>query len=120
MKVKLDENVPLDCVDAVAAHGHDVSTIVDQSMIGWTDDAIWPRVQQEERFFITQDRGFADLRRYPPGTHHGILLLRPRKTRPKEIAAFIQRVLSTLHLDGLDGCTAGADPHGVRIRRPSC
>ncbi len=32
--------------------------------------------QTEERFLITQDLDFSDMRRYGPGTHAGLLLVR--------------------------------------------
>ena len=34
-------------------------------------------IQKDERYLVTADKGFGDIRTYPPGTHHGILLLRP-------------------------------------------
>ena len=118
MKVKLDENVPAECVEVVRAMGHEATTVADQSMAGWSDEKVWPAVQKENRLFVTQDRGFGDLRRYPPGSHHGILLLRTRRTRPADIVKFFKYVLSMMPLDDLSGCLAVADPHGIRIRRP--
>ncbi len=32
--------------------------------------------QAEGRFLITQDLDFSDVRRFQPGTHHGLLLVR--------------------------------------------
>ena len=43
---------------------------------GATDEDLWPQVQQAARFLITKDLGFSDERRYPPGSHQGILVLR--------------------------------------------
>ncbi|MBN2498183.1 MAG: DUF5615 family PIN-like protein [Deltaproteobacteria bacterium] len=119
MKVKLDENVPAACAETVRAMGHDVLTVEDQAMAGWSDDEIWPVVQRENRLFVTQDRGFGDLRRYPVGSHHGVLLLRPRKMHPADITSFLEHAVSTVSLEEISGCLAVADPHGVRIRRPS-
>jgi len=38
-------------------------------MGGWKDEALWRAVQNERRFLVTADKGFADARNYPPGAH---------------------------------------------------
>lgn len=45
-------------------------------LAGRPDAEVWRVTQREERFRITQDLEFSDVRKFPPGTHHGILLLR--------------------------------------------
>ena len=45
-------------------------------MTGRPDDAIWQATQAADRFLITQDLDFSDTRRYVPGTHAGLLLVR--------------------------------------------
>ena len=47
-----------------------------ESQSGATDDLLWCRVYEEGRFLVTLDTDFADVRRFAPGTHPGILLLR--------------------------------------------
>jgi Domain of unknown function (DUF5615) len=37
---------------------------------------VWQAAQEGRRFLITQDLDFSDVRRYAPGTHHGLLLVR--------------------------------------------
>jgi len=53
--------------------------VFDQSLSGIVDAELWVHVKREGRFLITLDLGFSDVRRYAPGTHPGILLLRPRR-----------------------------------------
>lgn len=52
-RVKLDEDLPRQIADLVAAHGHDAVRVVGQGWQGVTDDALWPRVQAERRWLIT-------------------------------------------------------------------
>jgi hypothetical protein len=40
------------------------------------DEILWPRVQNGHRWLMTADKGFADLRLNPPGSHGGLILLR--------------------------------------------
>ena len=48
-------------------------------MGGAKDVVLWQAAQSEQRFLITADKGFGDIRVYPPGTHAGVLLLRPEE-----------------------------------------
>ena len=77
MKIKLDEQLSQQLKPLLAEYGHEVSTIYDQKMAGSADEKLWPVVQEKGQFLLTADKEFADIRKYPPGTHHGVLLLRP-------------------------------------------
>jgi len=76
MRIKLDENLPIRSALRLRDLGHDVDTVLDEGLGGQSDAAIWEAVQSEGRFLVTQDLDFSDMRRFAPGTHHGILLIR--------------------------------------------
>lgn len=80
MRVKIDENLPARLISVLVDLGHDVDTVVGEGLKGANDDDLWPAIQKAERFLITKDLGFSDARRYPPGTHRGILVFRCRTT----------------------------------------
>ena len=44
--------------------------------MGHVDPDIWEAAQRESRVLITQDLDFSDSRKFVPGTHHGIVLVR--------------------------------------------
>lgn len=117
MIVKLDEALS----DAMAAPlreaGYDARTVRRQGWGGLKDSELWPRVQAEAAFFVTADRGFADLRDYPPGTHKGILLLRPDREGLRDYETLLVSVIASHRLDDYVGCTIVASPGRVRIRR---
>ncbi len=118
MKIKLDENVVREAAATLQELGHDVVTVPEQEMSGWDDDDIWPAIQAEGRLLVTFDKGFADIRRYAPGSHQGVLLFRPEKSRPAAIVAFLKDVMKTVSLEDLKGCVTVVTPRGIRIRRP--
>ncbi len=60
----------------LASHGHDVRTVKDEGLVGKKDQEIWIRCQDENRLLITQDLDFSDLRKFQPGTHAGMMLVR--------------------------------------------
>lgn len=69
------------CPKVVGRHisglGYQVETVIGQGWGGAEDDDLWPRIVAEQIYWITADKGFGDVRLYKPGTHSGILLLRP-------------------------------------------
>jgi predicted nuclease of predicted toxin-antitoxin system len=78
MKIKLDENMPARLTSILGKLGHEVDTVKSEGLVGRDDAAIWEGAQRTGRFLITQDLDFSDVRRYIPGYHNGLLLLRLR------------------------------------------
>jgi predicted nuclease of predicted toxin-antitoxin system len=76
MLLKLDENLGRSHIEILRNAGYETDRVHDQGMSGWADSAVWKRVCDEGRFFVTLDLDFADVRRHSPGSHPGILLLR--------------------------------------------
>ena len=118
MLTKLDENLGRSHVELLRKAGHEAHRVYEEGLSGQPDWAVWQRVCAEGRFFITLDLDFADVRRYQPGSHHGILLLRTRSRGRRAVLHVLQRVLNEQQLDDLSGCLAVADEAYTRIRRP--
>jgi len=92
-------------------------SVTEQGMGGWKDPELWQAVQREKRFLITADKGFGDIRQYPPGTHAGVLVLRPDQDGIEPVLRLLQQVLSTGSLKAFSGALVVATPRGLRIRR---
>jgi len=67
MKVKLDENIPVRLAGDLAILGHDVDTVASEGLKGKPDGAVWSAARRDERFLITQDLDFSDIRQFKPG-----------------------------------------------------
>ena len=119
MRVKLDENLGRSHVALLQRFGYDADRVHDEGLSGADDTAVWERVCVEQRFFITLDLDFADVRKYPPGSHPGILLLRPHRRSRSSVLIVLDRVLNEQPLDSLAGCLSVADELNTRIRRSS-
>lgn len=117
MHIKLDEDLPPMAAKWLQNQGLEASTVIQQGMGGWKDSALWQAVQDESQFLITADKGFADIRLYPPGSHGGVLLLRPAVDGIRPLLDLLQAVLSEVKLSDLEGVVAVATPQGLRIRR---
>lgn len=90
MRIKVDEDLPTQVIRILRARGHDAAGVVEQGMGGWKDLELWQAVQTERRFLVTADKGFGDIRAYPPETHQGVLLLRPDQVRVPPSCANIE------------------------------
>ena len=116
--VKLDENLSLAHVDLLRHAGYDADRVDQQGLSGATDEQVWGRVCADNRFFITLDLDFSDVRRYPPGTHPGILLIRARSRSASAVTNVLARVAMERSLEDLSACLAVANLSFTRIRRP--
>lgn len=114
----MDENLGRPHITLLKRHGYEVDRVFDQGLSGIEDAGLWLRVRRENRFLITLDLGFSDVRRYAPGTHPGILLLRPRRKGRNAVSHVLRRVLTEGRLEMLVGCLAVADEIRTRVRRP--
>ena len=76
MRVKLDENLPIQLKRLFTLSGHDAATILDEGLGGATDAEVASVCLAEERVLVTQDLDFADIRTYPPSEHPGIVVFR--------------------------------------------
>jgi predicted nuclease of predicted toxin-antitoxin system len=85
MKVKLDENVSSLALEPLRLLGHDVDSVIEEQLAGAEDSAVWAAAQHEQRLLVTSDLDFSDVRKFAPGTHHGLVLLRLREPSRRAI-----------------------------------
>jgi len=118
MRIKLDENMSNTHAEFLRQMGHECDRVTDEGLSGASDQIVWQEVCREQRFFITLDLDFSDVRRFPPGTHPGILLLRSRSRSQRAILELLARITIEYPLESLQGCLIVADEIQTRIRRP--
>lgn len=119
MRLKLDENLPVRAVAPLRALGHDVDTATDEGLAGGDDADVLRTATGASRLVITLDRGFGDIRAYPPGTHGGVLVLRMDNQAARAVAEIVEHVARTIDLDDLVGFVAVFRDGSVRVRRPA-
>lgn len=118
MKLKLDENLSRHLKPLLTRLGHDVLTAADENLLSCSDTEIAAAALREERMLLTLDIEFADLRKYPPGSHPGIILFRPPSFGPWSVNKFIADFVNSADLSRLTSCVAIVDPVNVRVRSP--
>lgn len=118
MKLKLDENLSWHLKAILQSCGHDADTAADEGLLSKSDVEIGDAAKGAGRMLLTLDLDFGDLRKFPPGSHPGIVLFRPRSLGPLTVNAFIEEFVRGSNLQDLVGCLAVVEPLRVRIRRP--
>ena len=118
MRIKLDENLPASLAAALRILRHDVHTVAEEGLNGETDQHIWDVAQREERFLVTQDLDFSDVRRFLPGTHHGILLVRLREPDRQSLVVRVQKIFQREDVSKWTCCFVVATEHKIRVLRP--
>lgn len=118
MRIKLDENIAASAAVRLTALGHDVHTVIEEELSGRADSEVWAATQLEERFLITQDLDFSDRRRFAPGSHAGVLLVRLPDAEQWRISDYLVAWLSAPDASTWERCFVVATPNKVRVRRP--
>ena len=119
MRLKLDENLPHSVAPRLAALGFDVDTVLDENLGGRDDDTVWAAAQAEQRFLVTQDLDFSDARRFVPGTHAGVLIVRLPDSEQWRVGDHLVAWFSDADAQAWAGCLVVATLHKVRVSRPS-
>ena len=119
MRIKLDENLPASLAVALSLRGHDADTVPDEGIAGRDDGVVWRTAQAAERFLITQDLDFSDIRRYRPGTHHGLLLVRLQNPSAAALRRHVGALFETEDARDWSGCFVVTTEHKLRVRRPN-
>ena len=118
MKIKLDENLPSRLATALEDLGHDVHTTSSEGLTGRADLDIWGAAQAESRFLITQDLDFSDIRRFTPGSHAGVLLVRLHSPSRQNLIARVRYVFETESADHWTGCFVVVSERKIRVVKP--
>jgi predicted nuclease of predicted toxin-antitoxin system len=118
LRIKLDENISTSAAAVGTSLGHDVDIVEDEGLAGRDDADVMAAVRREGRFLITLDRGLADIRLYPPGSHPGIAVLRLDSQDALSVTSAVRSLLARDDFDQLAGCVLVIRGNLVRIRRP--
>lgn len=96
MKFKIDENLPEELSDLFSAQGWSSSTVVQQQLGGEIDPVIAQVCREEARTLVTFDRGFANIREYPPEFYAGVVVFRLRSQDKPHLLDVGARLIAAL------------------------
>ena len=119
MKILVDEDLPTAIADLLREQGHKAEHVREVGLRGKADQAIFAAAQDRRAILLTADLDFANINRFPPGSHHGIVVLRfPDYFRREQILTLIRSFTTSADLDSLGGALVIVEPGAYRVRRP--
>lgn len=116
MRFKLDENLPVELVAELERRGHDVDSVAGEGLTGEPDPRIVAAAAADRRVLLTLDKGLASILRYPPGSHAGVVLLRPASAGRRTALAFALRHLPRVESEDLSGRITVVTETAIRTR----
>lgn len=118
MRLKLDENLPESLLATLQTFGHDVDNVRSEGLTGRDDFAVWQAAQEAGRFLITQDLDFSDIRKFSPGTHYGLMLVRLRAPGRRALADGIAALFRGENAEAWTRCFVLLTDHKLRVHSP--
>mgnify|MGYP001082692854 CR=1 FL=1 len=117
-KFVIDEDISRSTTKLLRELGYEVMDIRDYGLRGASDEVIYQFAQDNQAVFITGDRGFSNILRFPIGSHFGIVIAHfPNKMTTTEINYQLARRFRDLTEDDFKGSLIIIEPGRVRIRR---
>jgi predicted nuclease of predicted toxin-antitoxin system len=116
MKLKVDENLPIEIASRLREAGHEAQTAGDEGLGGAPDSEVIDRCLAEGRALITLDQDFGNIRSYPPVDYQGLVVLDLRVQAKPHVLAVFERVVSLLHEEPLTGRLWIVQDNRIRIR----
>ena len=116
MRFKTDENVPSIVVSRLRSDGHEVASVQDEGLDGIDDATLAIVCLAESRVLLTHDLGIADVRRFPPASHAGLVVLKPARQGPVHSARILELIRERLRTADLRGQLWIVGESGLRIR----
>ena len=115
IRFKLDENLPRDAGVFLHDAGHDVQTVFEEQLGGSADAEVLDACLSERRILVTFDLDFSDIRLYPPASHNGIWVLRPRTQSIVNTLTLLRGALGVLKTERTESRLWIVEPGQVRI-----
>lgn len=116
MKFKIDQNLPIEAADLLAAAGHDAMTVYQQALGGAPDERIVDVCKEEGRILITANLDLSDIRHYPPSEAPGYMVLRLPRQSKQALLDLLTKTLPLLLSHRIDGRLWIVESDRLRIR----
>ncbi len=116
MRFKIDQNLPIEAAEMLAAAGHDAMTVYQQGLGDAADQRIVDVCKDEGRILVTADLDLSDIRAYPPGEAPGYMVLRLPRQGKQAVLDLLAKAIPQLATHPIGGRLWIVEPNRVRIR----
>ena len=115
LRFLVDENVPVQIGHLLRGQGHDVLIVCESAFVRATDPEIWAIAVRQKRIVVTHDKDFPI--HGAVGLPSGVILIRPRDSRPGAIEALFREFWARVSPAELLGRVVSVQPGRYRTRR---
>jgi len=112
----VDEDLPIALAEMLKQKGHWAEHVSQAKLRGADDLTVFKYAQLRKATLVTADKGFSDIRRFPIGSHYGIIVLRLKRRKRDEILQRFCQVLSQVARCFLQGRLIVVTDSKIRIR----
>lgn len=113
MRIKLDENLPVERAVDLRAMGHDTDTVADEGLCGAPDPTVVDASSAANRVLFTLDKGIADVRHQK---HSGVVLFRPDRSGRHAVRLFVRDRVPKIEGMDVAGRITVVGPSRIRYR----
>ncbi len=118
-KFLVDEDMARSTAVALRQAGHEAQDVRDVGLRGHSDQEVFDRAQTQGAILVTADKDFANILRFPLGSHAGIIVSRvPDRLPTQRVNEELLQALARLEGQKLEGVLVIVEVGRVRIRRP--
>ncbi len=118
LRFLVDEDLPRSTARVLREHGYEAQDVRDMGLRGSTDSEVFARAQSLSAVLLTADIDFANILRFPPGSHFGIVVSRiPDELSTAAINSEILKALKELATEDIARAIVILEPGQIRIRR---
>jgi predicted nuclease of predicted toxin-antitoxin system len=96
LKFKIDENLRAKYSSILRGVSFEADTVSDEKLSGASDSVLSDRCRAEDRVLMTPDLDFASVQAYPPVSHPGIAVFRPKSQDKPRLVALLKRLVPVL------------------------
>lgn len=116
MKFLADECVYYVTTQLLRTWGYDVLTAQEVGLAGKPDEEVLAYSVKHERVLITIDMDFSNIRRFPPKSYIGIIILKIRPRVAEKIHNVLEQVLRDMDSEQLSKSLVIVDQGKYRVR----
>ncbi len=116
MRFKVDENLPEELAELLRYAGWDAATVVEQELGGSVDPRVSEICDAENRILVTFDRGFSNIKAYPPELHPGFIVFRLKSQDKAHVLSVSTRLIAALRQNELSHELWIVDETRIRVR----
>lgn len=116
MRVKIDENLPVDVAGLFIRAGFNAETVYSEGIEGCSDKLLITLCKKELRVLVTLDNHFSNIKVYPPENFCGIVVIRINDQSKNSILSLLDKVLPVLKREDLTERLWIVEENRIRVR----